>query len=532
MDCVQSSLESIDENPVVSPASSALTSSAPPEKFIKSKTKTQKITLKRKTPEPTHSFSAGQSDVFSTSANQDDLEVGNSQKLEVGNSQKERERKRCRSSSSDPDEEASVTHELAQEQEQWRVGKMPGHQGSHFRSPKKLKVKSETASPEMEGSADGKKRTFNQSITGNAERVLKKPFRPPTRITSKADHLVAEANDRSTISFSPSKTSPMLSKSAARMAASTAETSFCPEFDAIFTTKSPSSSSSSSSSSRSRKSKPSSSRASKPFKVPTRQDRSFAPSPSSKSGQAQARGETASAPTPTSEHARIVALQNEIMETKKALKIVADNDEEQIKELIHTWRNAGREIVERLFRDVPESDCPLTPSTAGSRSASGRYNPYQSGDFSRGGRSSSLSSNYWSSPDDTPILTPEQAEYLKNAPRNADGEPVDEDGNLLIPDSGDEAKFWDELKDERRFGNNEKYQGGWSRRDDQGRLNGMDESDSMNRELVSSSSSSVEVDFEVKIEWNYAALMRMMNVDPDLLGYDESTEEWIEFEQA
>ncbi|OCF39762.1 hypothetical protein I317_06424 [Kwoniella heveanensis CBS 569] len=470
-----SSLETIDENPVRSPPKLTLTPQAHSLKI-----KAKKVVLKRKTPQPTHSVVYN--DVFSADIRDPDG-IGGGDTMN----------KRSRSSS---DEEAS--------QEQWRVGKMPGHQGSHFRSPKK--VRSRTSSPAEGEGVTGKKRTFSQSITSSAERVLKKPFRPPTRVGPKLVHTNGERKQCSSAQGSPaiSHEAPASSSSPSQTVPSEPDTSLNPDFDAIFTD--------SPSSAGSRKSRSfhsqSQSRASKPFKVPSRQDRSFAPSPNTKSGQA--RSET------SSEQARIVILQNEILEAKKALKVVTDSDEEQIKELIYTWRNAGREIVERLFRDIPKLDRPITSSTS-----AGSDSQYIAG-FSQ-----SKSISYWSSPDDdlrTPMLTPEQAEYLKNAPRNADGEPVDEDGNLLIPDSGDEARFWEELGDERRFGD-EKYQGGWSRQEES-RLSGPTYAGSMG---TTETETGTEATAAAPDQWNYAALMRMMNVDPDLLGFDESTEEWIEY---
>ncbi|WVQ93227.1 hypothetical protein IAU59_000292 [Kwoniella sp. CBS 9459] len=489
----QSSLESINENPVQSvpeeltPASQA-SSDLP-------KPKSKKIVLKRKTPEPTHSF--GFDDVFSAAYPEHPDKV-----------QEELERKRSKSMS---DEEAS--------QEQWRVGKMPGHQGSHFRSPKKMKVESQLKSPEVEGGTERKQRTFDQSINSTAERILKKPFRPPSRVAPRAENSSIESDGYAIRSAkSPNSKSSASSRASTKTAALTPATTFSPEFDAIFvdTPKSSGTRKSRSSLSQSKV------RPAKPFKIPSRQDRSVVPSPNSTLGYGSARTIN------TQDHARIVALQQEIMETKKALKILADNDEEQIQELVHTWRNAGREIVERLFRDVPKPDHPLTvASTSGARHT-GRYST---------GVAQSNSSSYWSSSDDnTPILTPEQAEYLRNAPRNADGEPVDDDGNLLIPDGGNEAKFWEELGNERRF-DEERYQGGWSMSDKARHSRGADDNGGASRKRQNEScgdstsgSSDADAEAEVEVEWNYAALMRMMNVDPDLLGFDELTEEWIEYE--
>lgn len=96
------------------------------------------------------------------------------------------------------------------------------------------------------------------------------------------------------------------------------------------------------------------------------------------------------------------------------------NEIKRVMELTKQWRLAGREMVERLFDLIPK------PNDNGNDSA--RTSIYPS--------SSTTQSLYgvYSSPWQDGILTEEQRDFLSKADTNADGDPVDSEGNPLLPD--------------------------------------------------------------------------------------------------
>lgn len=106
-------------------------------------------------------------------------------------------------------------------------------------------------------------------------------------------------------------------------------------------------------------------------------------------------------------------------------------------------------MVEQIFERIPKSD--LEDEHA---QAQVKAQAQQSGggsDWFTGGSGSGsgvMSREY--------ELTDEQKRYLKYCPKNDDGEPIDEDGNSLIPDPGDLGKIVEEgCKD--RKGESEDY---------------------------------------------------------------------------
>ncbi|WVR09075.1 hypothetical protein IAU60_006136 [Kwoniella sp. DSM 27419] len=388
--------------------------------------KVAKLVPRRKTPEPTYSFR----DVFNSGLT---IEEDHDSQLSEGGR-------------GPGDIDASI--------DQWRVGKMPGHQGSHTKLARRASPTGSEREAEDIGT-NARKRTFCQSITSSAGRVLKKPFRPPSRISPKGkDSCVTRetsAGSSPSVFGSPLRTSPTMYD---------LEAGF-PDF-----------------------STPPSLRLKrnvklvKPFKPPSRADRSTAPSPKCKDGNLLDDGQD-------SVRDQINQVQQEILNLRKASKIIEDDAERELSELIVLWRDAGREVVERMFARVPK------PEQLNDSNAKPAYTS-------------------WDAPDthDTTGLTEEQIVYLRNAPRNADGEPVDQDGNLLIPDSGDEKDFWDRIDSQRRFGSS-------SYRPVE---RGLDRSHTLGSAPAAHSAT-----------WNYGALLRLMNVDPDLLGYDEKDEEWIDY---
>lgn len=107
-----------------------------------------------------------------------------------------------------------------------------------------------------------------------------------------------------------------------------------------------------------------------------------------------------------------MVLETKIRKLKEAISCINDDKEAELEELIHKWRAGGREIVERFFVVVPRQE---ESSEANNPQSSFNY-PW-SEDAPRG-----------------PMLTEEQREYLARAPTNDDGDPVDHEGNPLLPE--------------------------------------------------------------------------------------------------
>ncbi|KAK8843327.1 hypothetical protein IAR55_006982 [Kwoniella newhampshirensis] len=382
----------------------------------------------------------------------------------------------------DSDEEARM--------EQWRVGKRPGHQGS-FRTPNRLPDEDETP-------PKAKKRSLSQSIASSAERVLKKPFRPPTR-TSPLKPATSRAR-----SDSPPKSPLSLRPDSPRS---------LPTYRPQTSFKSPVTSSKqiipfpdfrSSVPSRNSFSSP---RSGRPFKTPVR---STAPSPSTQASHYAHSGSGGD----SHDHAQAVGLQNEILILKKAIKYNDGNDESHLQSFIHQWRNAGRDIVERLFSIIPrptQGDTDMIQSQMATTRSNG-YDP------------STPRTSYWSEQGNhfsaAPGLSMDQIECIRNAPTNEDGEPVDEEGNLLIPDGGateEEMKRY-------IFGLREKksyFQGQFSSQRSSG-------TSAFGFESDAGDSSTPVPSIADPTEWHYGTLMQALGVDPSLLGWDNVNEDWVD----
>ena len=112
----------------------------------------------------------------------------------------------------------------------------------------------------------------------------------------------------------------------------------------------------------------------------------------------------------------MVALENRVRQLREALGYLHDPDQDdQLQTLIEQWRTAGRDVVERLFSLAPKPDDADDPP-------------------GRGGGPSSTSHPWSGEGMMTHTLTEEQREYLAKAPTNADGDPVDHEGNPLLPE--------------------------------------------------------------------------------------------------
>lgn len=119
---------------------------------------------------------------------------------------------------------------------------------------------------------------------------------------------------------------------------------------------------------------------------------------------------------------------------KKAAKYENDDSAGRLEELIIQWRNAGREMVERLFSLIPR------PLDDGLLQTSSAYAP------------NAFSSGWYEGPS-TLELTPEQQDYLAKAPLNKDDEPVDTEGNLLFENEGDQdvVKYLQKLEENKTY---------------------------------------------------------------------------------
>ncbi|KAK4683864.1 hypothetical protein P7C73_g6352, partial [Tremellales sp. Uapishka_1] len=125
-----------------------------------------------------------------------------------------------------------------------------------------------------------------------------------------------------------------------------------------------------------------------------------------------------SGPRARSDQYEINRLEKENRIFKQAYKYKTEpEDEQRVVELIGIWKEAGREITEKLFDLLPKPE------------EGERDRPYQSFGYDFGGRRE----------DDA--LTNAQREFLRNAPRNEDGDAVNEDGVPLIPEPPTEEEM-------------------------------------------------------------------------------------------
>ncbi|ODN74448.1 hypothetical protein L202_06841 [Cryptococcus amylolentus CBS 6039] len=340
---------------------------------------------------------------------------------------------------------------------QWRVGKTPGHQGSHSRT-----VKASTGR-EDGGFNAGHKRSLSQSIAGAATRVLKKPFRPPSRVVLQKT--------------APAPPSPFSDSS-------TCQPSTSPSSERTVVTNAPA---------RGIKNTPPATRIrsaklARPFRTPLRSSRSDAPSPDTVA-QAASSSPYNPGPPQTGQEA-LTALQNEVLMLKKAIRYDAEDSAGRLQELIVMWRSAGREMVEKLYDLIPRPD----PGTSD--------NPYIS---------NPTPSGYWQDSSASNGLSSEQEEILAKAPRNKDGDPVDADGNLLIPDVADQdiGALMKEIESSTLYGEQVKGNGRFHEREETPVRD-------RNRDSIA----------EDPMVWNYGTVLRGLGVDPPLLGWNTEAEDW------
>ncbi|ODN95846.1 hypothetical protein L198_04464 [Cryptococcus wingfieldii CBS 7118] len=339
---------------------------------------------------------------------------------------------------------------------QWRVGKTPGHQGSHSRS-----VKASTGR-EDGGFNAGHKRSLSQSIAGAATRVLKKPFRPPSRVvlqktTSAPSSPFSDSSTRQPSTPSSSERT-VVTDTPARGIKNT------PPATRIRSAK-----------------------LARPFRTPLRSSRSNAPSPVT---VVQAAPSSPYNPgPPQTGQAALTALQNEVLMLKKAIRYDAQDSAGRLQELIVMWRSAGREMVEKLYDLIPRPD----PGTSD--------NPYIS---------NPTPSGYWQESSASNGLSSEQEEILAKAPRNKDGDPVDADGNLLIPDVADQdmGALMKEIESSTLYGDQVKGNGRFHEKEETPMCD--------RRDRIA----------EDPMVWNYGTVLRGLGVDPPLFGWNTEAEDW------
>ncbi|WOO84944.1 uncharacterized protein LOC62_06G008452 [Vanrija pseudolonga] len=182
---------------------------------------------------------------------------------------------------------------------QWRVGKTPGHQGSHLRAKRKAEEDSDS-----------------EDVFTSPAKVLRKPFRPPTRIAPLAPvpratpapspHSLEKAVDSSplsgaTVPSSSAASSPTLHRSRTM-------------------------------------------RVGKPFVPLTPGSMPSVASRQNSGGKSRR--------NPDIELCN--SLEAQIRTLKSALKYSSNPDEDdRVAQLVHTWRDAGREVADRLFSLLP-----------------------------------------------------------------------------------------------------------------------------------------------------------------------------------
>jgi hypothetical protein len=111
--------------------------------------------------------------------------------------------------------------------------------------------------------------------------------------------------------------------------------------------------------------------------------------------------------------AELAVLEKEARILRQAVKYLSNPEEDDtLRNLISTWRVAGRDVVEQIFDKIPEP-------------AAG-----QGDDRSQGQGGSWMTDGGGDSRFD---ITPEQERWLANCPKNEDGEAIDDEGNPVIP---------------------------------------------------------------------------------------------------
>jgi len=134
-----------------------------------------------------------------------------------------------------------------------------------------------------------------------------------------------------------------------------------------------------------------------------------------------------------SDRPQIANLESKVRKLNQALTYI-ENPEKvaELQDLVDVWRAGGREIVERLFHIVPR--------------------PEEFSSALRHGQTSSTSFQ-WSDDVKRPsMMTQEQRDYLAHAPTDDDGDPIDSEGNSLLPDMMSQDELMRAIESEANLG--------------------------------------------------------------------------------
>ncbi|GMK55829.1 hypothetical protein CspeluHIS016_0208850 [Cutaneotrichosporon spelunceum] len=174
----------------------------------------------------------------------------------------------------------------------------------------------------------------------------------------------------------------------------------------------------------------------------------------------------------------IVSLENRLRIVRNAINLDKSKNDGVVEGRVHTWRDAGREVTDMLFSLLPRPnegcECGVKPPQ-----------------WDDCGYGNDLH---------THGFTPEQLQYLVNAPTDANGDILDEAGNRVFGDNDDIGPF---IKQALPLG----------------------------RHTSTTPPYHAERYHMPKIDhstWDRGAMLQRLGVDPDLLGWDREAEDWME----
>lgn len=117
----------------------------------------------------------------------------------------------------------------------------------------------------------------------------------------------------------------------------------------------------------------------------------------------------------------IATLETRVRTLRQAVKYVQADEDERLSRLVHTWREAGREVTDRLFALLPQPEEEVGVGGKGSMGWG------------------------WDEPETyTEPLSKDQLEYLANARSNDKGEMVDDEGIPLFGGEDDIESILDQ----------------------------------------------------------------------------------------
>lgn len=209
-----------------------------------------------------------------------------------------------------------------------------------------------------------------------------------------------------------------------------------------------------------------------------------------------------------SKAAEISSLERRLQLLRQAEKFVQHpEDDDKLRSLIKQWRDAGRDMVERIFSLTPAPDL----SEEGCQSSNATNNTY--------GLAASRS-NFLDSFNDT-IDKVDSSDCARDENGNMldeNGEPVSEPPSI--------EKIMDSLRSRSSENNrHEDTESGWSSR------NHVDtESYSISPNTYDVKTAAQPTSSPEHTDWDYGALMRHLQIDPDLFDFDAEEGDWTEIE--